>query len=341
MTFPRPGACPVCGVFCAVRMPHDCQPPERLRSLVRYTGVSPYMAWPQADRVRRDGSMWLRSPLPEVGPRLLALLARHRSHARRDLPSGKRARYGPAHALRDLVEGGATAVLDEVERPAPAWVPCSGTWHRVLLWDGELCLLAHTDVDLEAERVAAALSGQPLHGCVEALHRWQFRDRAVRLPWLESLASLEAALSFGIDALATWDAWIDARVSAAAVRRAADRGIDAEELLRWVGWERDPDEIAAWREVGWTSREAGRLAFFRSLTPTRAIAWREAGFDVPMIEAATVLEISLDEAAAWWAAGFQPRWAGVLLDKGVGLDEARRLKQQLGRIDLVLRPYLY
>lgn len=118
----------------AVRTKHTyrCRAQPVPYELLVWTGRSPMLLWPQTHLVRRDGTTYVRSPVEGVGPRLLVLLAQHRSHARRDLPAGRRARYGPSHALHDLVQLTPEKALDEVLRPAPAWVPCSGTWHRLL-----------------------------------------------------------------------------------------------------------------------------------------------------------------------------------------------------------------
>lgn len=337
MSFPRPGSCPVCGRFVSVRTKHAyrCQPLSVPSAEVPWSGQSPMMAWPSTHRHRRSTGIVLSSPVEGIGPRLLVLLARHRSHARRDLPAGKKARYGPSHALQDLVELSPEAVLDEVLRPAPAWVPCGGTWHRVLLWDGELWAMDHGEIDVAAERVAAALSGVRLTGCVAALADWVDRACSVRLPWLETLASFEAASTWGVDELAARDCWVDARVSAETVASASAYQVSDVELLRWVDWTRRLDRIADWRAVGWTSREAKCLQEL-GLTAKGSVEWREAGLDVGLITDAMHHEFAASSAGQWWRLGFSPERANELVERWVRPEEAGRLRSALGSAAAVL-----
>ena len=338
MTFPRPGCCPRCGTFVSVRRKHAyrCRPQPVPTQEVPWTGRSPMLAWPAAHRVTRNGRTWLRSPVPGTGPRLLVLLAQHRSHARRDLPAGKRARYGPSHALQDLVELPPDQVVDEVLRPAPTWVPCDGTWHQVLLWDGRLSALAHGDIDVEGEQVASLLGGVPLTGCVAALAAWTGRETALRVPWLERLTRFDAAASWGVDELAERDCWIDDGICSRLVDRAAAHGISDVELLRWVAWQRDVGRIAAWREVGWTAHEAYRLQLL-GITPDSSRPWRAAGLDVDLVVDAVSYELAPTTASAWWEAGFAPRGAEALLERGIDRECARALKDRLGTAEAVVR----
>lgn len=336
MSFERPGCCPACGTFVAVRSKHAyrCRPQSQPSQEVPWTGRSPMLAWPQAHRVRRGTQTWLRSPVPGVGPRLLVLLAQHRSHARRDLPAGRRARYGPSHALQDLIELSFEQVLDEVLRPAPTWVPCEGTWHRVLLWNAELWAMDHGEIDVESEEVAAVLAHVPLAGCVAALAGWAARATSVRLPWTESLARFDAAASWGVDELAERDSWIDARVTAERVREADGHGISDVELLRWVGWERRVERVAAWRAVGWTANEAVRLQR-TGLTPAASAAWRAAGLDVPLILEAVEYGLGPAEAGEWWRSGFPMELAENLQARRIDVQGALRLKEKLGTVAAV------
>ena len=337
MSFARPGCCPACGTFVAVRRKHAyrCCPQPLPSQEVPWSGRSPMLAWPREHRVVRGGRTWLRSPVPAIGPRLLVLLAQHRSHVRRDLPAGKRARYGPSHALQDLIELPPEQVLDEVLRPAPTWVPCGGTWHPVLLWDGQLTALAHGEIDVEGEQVASLLGRVPLSGCVAAMVSWSGRESALRVPWLERLARFDAAASWGVDELAARDSWIDACVSSGLVSQAAGHGICDVELLRWTGWERDVRRIAAWRDVGWTAREAYRLHGV-GITADASRTWRAAGLDVDLVIDAAAYQLSPAAAAAWWLEGFAPRAADALLERAVDVDCARLLKYRLGTAEAVV-----
>ena len=209
-------------------------------------------AWPRS--CVRDGH-WASSPIAAVGPRLLVMLARHRSAARRDLASRKRARYGPSHALRDLLTMPSSDVVDAVLSPHPAWVPCSGTWHRMALSDGSLVPLDHGEIDLVSERTAAALTGEQLHGCVAAIADWASRASRARLTWLGTLAAFDTAAAWGADVLPARDAWIGARVTPSLLVSAP---MADQELLQWVRWTRDIAEMRAWKSIGWTSWEACR-----------------------------------------------------------------------------------
>jgi hypothetical protein len=330
-SFPRPGVCPVCGVFVSVRTRHvgHCVPPAAPSDSVPWTGRSPMLAWPSSHRFVRRGRTWCTSPVPGIGPRLLVVLAQHRSAARRDLPGGKRARYGPSHALQDLLEMTPEAVLDEVLRPAPAWVPCGGTWHRVLLWDGQLWAMDHGDIDLESERVAAVIARERLTGCTAAMANWMEHRPRRRLSWLIALDQFDTAASWGVDELAWRDSWIEAAVRSADVRDALPFGIGAEELLSWVGWLRDPAKIAAWRAAGWTSSEAAQLTEM-CLLPQQTVAWREAGLDVGVIREGMEYEFGPSCAADWWRAGFSLRDADMLISQEVDLEEAIRRKDRYG-----------
>lgn len=336
MSFERPGCCPMCGAFVSVRTKHTyrCRP-QPVPSDLPWSGRSPMLLWPRTHLVQQEGFTYARSPLDGIGPRLLVLLAQHRSHARRDLPAGKRARYGPSHALHDLVQLAPESVLDEVLRPAPAWVPCGGTWHRLLLWHGTLWAMDHGDIDAEAEQVAAALSGQPLAGCPAALAAWPTRRKVLRLPWLESLARFDAAASWGVDELAARDCWIDARLDQQHVQDAQRFGITDVELLRWTSWERSVARVAGWRSLGWTAAESARLQAV-GLTPYASAAWRAAGLDVGLIHEALAHDLEPAEAGEWWRAGFSPQAAAQLEFCGFDLGEARALKAELGRSDAVL-----
>jgi hypothetical protein len=287
------------------------------------------LGWPSSHRVVRRGRTWCRSPVAGIGPRLLVLLAQHRSHARRDLPGGKRARYGPSHALQDLLDMPPESVLDEVLRPAPAWVPCGGTWHRVALWDGQVWAMDHGDVDLESERIAAVIGRERLTGCIAAMDDWQRRSRPGRLPWLETLNRLDTAASWGVDEIARRDSWIDAAVRSDEVAAAAAFGVSEEELLSWAGWLRDPAKIAAWRAVGWTSREAEQLDAI-CLSPQRSAEWRSEGLDVRLILDGEELEFGPKCAAEWWRAGFSLSDADFMISEGMDLDGALRLKERYG-----------
>lgn len=329
MRFPRPGPCPLCGVFVATRRKHAyrCSPPVT-EPLLRMSGTSPLLAWPSSHRVQRRDGTYLRSPVAGIGPRLLVTMARHRSHVRRDLPNWRKARYGPSHALQDLVE--ADSVVEEVLSPGPAWAPCSGTWHRVLPWGDGLWAMDHGEIDLTGERVAAAISGQRLTGCVAALADWEQRATAVRLPWLETLAKLEAAASWGFDAMADHDLAIEARVTSDLAAAALTLGVEEAELLRWVPWLRDPARIAQWRACGWTSKEAERLSLF-GLTPDGSRAWREAGLDVALIEDALGREMPPEVAGRWWAAGFRLSAAEVYWQEGLDVEDVSELPGREGR----------
>lgn len=337
MSFARPGCCPICGVFVSVRTKHAyrCRPQDVPSDLLAWSGRSPMLLWPRTHLVQQKGGTFVRSPVEGVGPRLLVLLAQHRSHARRDLPGGKRARYGPSHALHDLVQLPPEEVLDQVQRPAPAWVPCEGTWHRLLLWHGSLWPMDHGDVDMEAEQVAAALTGQRLTGCPAAVALWPGRRRALRVPWLESLARLDAAASWGVDELAARDCWIDERVDRRHVDDAQRFGVSDVELLRWTSWERSVARIAGWRALGWTARESEHLQAV-GLTPFSSAPWRAAGLDVGLIHDALEHELEPADAGEWWRAGFAPQAAAQLDFCGFDLAEARTLKAELGKVDVVL-----
>ena len=338
MRFPRPGNCPVCGLFCSVRWPHDCVPPEPLRAAIPYTGVSPFMAWPASHRYRRDDRVWLRTPVRGVGPRMLALIARHRSQARRDLASGRRARYGPAHALTDLVEGGLSAVLQEVAAPSPAWVPCARTWHRVRLQDGDLVLMDHAELDLEAEEIAAALSGEPMLGCVAALGEWRRRHRLRRLTLMENLAALDAAASYPSE-LEKWDAWAAARVSRASVSAFDAIGVSAPELLRWVPWERRVEEVARWRAVGWTADEARALSQVLARDDDGR-DWRDRGLSASLTVEAVANGLDAHQTGDWWDLRFRPSVAAELQDMGVDVVRARDLVAELGTAGRVTSLFL-
>lgn len=330
MRFPRPGACPRCGTFCPPRFAHPCTPPEEgpPPRYIKLTGQSPLSAWPTSARVYRDGGVWLKTPVPGIGPRMLALLARHLSHARRDLAGGKKARYGPSHALHDLVEMGTPGVLEHVHRPGPAWVPCCGTWHRVLLWEGQLTPVDHPELDTEAEEVAAAIVGRPLTGCAAAVRDWSQRVHLVKLPWLESLAALDAASSYPDGSLEQWDVWAHTRLHASAVAEAMSLGMSAREYLRWSGWLRTPVEVSRWREVGWTWIEAQRLAE-AGHGKDHGRAWREAGLAADFAVPAHVAGLDTEEAAAWWAIGFPPWTAAAFLDSGLTLERVTQLRREM------------
>ncbi len=287
------------------------------------------LGWPSSHRVVTNGKTWCTSPVEGIGPRLLVLLAQHRSHARRDLPAGKRARYGPSHALQDLLGLPPEAVMDEVLRPAPAWVPCGGTWHRVLLWDGQLWAMDHGEIDLEAERVAAVIARERLMGCTAALALWAARGRRLRLPWLETLRQLDAAASWGVGEIARRDSWIDAAIRSDEVSEASDCGILAEELLAWVGWLRDPVKIAVWCVAGWTSSEAEQLDAI-CMSPERSVEWREAGLDVRLIRDGVEYEFGATCAGAWWRAGYSLRDADLLISQEIDLAEAQRRMERYG-----------
>lgn len=220
-------------------------------------------------------------------------------------------------------------MLDEVLRPGPAWVPCGGTWHRVLLWDGELWAMDHGEIDLEGERVAAVIGRERLTGCIAALADWQERTRRRRLPWLETLIRLDAAASWGVDDIARRDAWVDVAVRSEEVAAAAPFGISAVELLPWVGWLRDPAKIAAWREVGWTSREAEQLDAL-CLSPAYTAEWRAAGLDVRLILEGVEYEFGPKCAGEWWRAGFTLRDADLLMTEGLELEGALKMKARYG-----------
>ena len=320
----------MCGVFVSVRTKHAyrCNPVPPTRDVIRWTSQSPMNAWPRTHVRRRDGLLWASSPIDVIGPRLLVALARHLSAARRDLPGGKKARYGPSHALKDLLSGD---VIDAVLRPAPAWVPCSGTWHRVRLQDGELSAVDHGEIDLLGERTASALTGEPLSGCVAAVADWASRESAVRLPWIDTLACFDVAAQWGIDAVGQRDAWITARVAPSFVVP----GVPEESILPWVTWTRDRSAIAAWHTVGWTSREAHGLSAM-GLTPAQSGQWRRAGLGVGLIGDAYGWELSPAEVGRWWVAGFPPAIAGQLAALEVDVDAAVELKRKLGSAQDVL-----
>lgn len=88
----------------------------------------------------------------------------------------------------------------------------------------------HGYIDLEAEQVAAALTGQRLDGCPAAAAAWPNRRTALRLPWLDSLARFDAAASWGVDEVAARDCWIEARVDRRHVEDAHRFGISGVEL---------------------------------------------------------------------------------------------------------------
>ena len=331
--FPRPGNCPACGVFVSVRAKHAyrCNPVLPVRDVIRWTSQSPMMAWPRTHVRRHDGVEWASSPVAGIGPRLLVLLARHQSAARRDLPAGKKARYGPSHALKDLLALTPQLVVDAVLNPLPAWVPCSGTWHRIWLRDGELAAGDHGQIDLMAERTASAITGEPLSGCVAAVADWAGRSSAVRLPWIDTLACFDVAAQWGVDAVGHRDAWITARVAPSFVVP----GIPENALLPWVTWTRDRSAIAAWHAVGWTSREAHGLSAM-GLTPEQSGQWRRAGLGVGLIGEAYGWELSPAEVGRWWVAGFPPAIAGQLAALEVDVDAAMELKRKLGSAQDVL-----
>lgn len=265
---------------------------------------------------------------------MLVRLARHRAAARR-VP-GKRSRFGPLHALRELLSMPAAEIVEAVLWPEPTWVPCEGSWHRVLLRDGRLTALEHGEIDLESERVAAVLGRTRLTGCAAAVAEWEGRRNAVRLPWVETLASFDAAATY--DDLPMRDAWIEARVSASAVASAGALGIEDIELLRWVPWLRCPERIAAWRVEGWCSRDAWALRDL-SLSPALSIPWRDAGLDLPLIGEAIHRAFSPESAGAWWKAGFTLKDADLLIERELDLPCAVAQRAALGSTAAVMRRF--
>lgn len=231
-----------------------------------------------------------------------------------------------------------SAVVDAVLTPDPAWLPCSGTWHRVALSDGSLAALDHGEIDLVAERTAAALTGEQLHGCVAAVADWASRASRVRLTWLDALASFDAAAAWGADVLPARDAWIEARVTPSLLVSAP---MADQELLQWVRWTRDVGQMRAWKSIGWTSWEACRLSGL-GLSSEESVDWRHAGLDVRLITDGYVAELAPDVTGQWWRAGFQPATAEELMSMGIRLEEAQALKREVGssaRVVSHLKPF--
>ena len=119
-------------------------------------------------------------------------------------------------------------------------------------------------------------------------------------------------------------------------RRILGEGIPDMELPRWVTWERDLDIVAAWREAGYSSREAEALRY-EGLDPAAAAAWRAEGAELTLIAEALRSRMGPVPAVQWWQAGFGPYDATSLMDTGIDLQAATQLQGELGSVAAVMR----
>ena len=332
MSFPRPGPCPRCGAFVSVRTRHAgrCRRPTGPTTSLRWTGRSPLLGWPESHLIHRQGFSYCTSPVDGIGPRLLVILARHYASGPRLQTDGRWVRLGPQEALHHLMQQPPEVVLDQVIRPLPVWAHCGGELHSLVLFDAGLWPVDHAGIDLQSERVAAAIGGQRLDGCAHVMAAWQDRRTADLLPtYIDMLAHLDAAATWGVDELPGRDCWIDARLGAEDVAAAEAVGVPGAELIQWAAWNRELPSIVAWRTSGWLPGEASRLAQV-GLSPAQSVEWRAAGLDVGLISGALARELDVHTASAWWHSGFSLEHASTLLELGMGLEEAVRLKKRYG-----------
>lgn len=200
----------------------------------------------------------------------------------------------------------------------------------------DLWAIEHGGIDVEGERIAAALTGQELSGCAAALSDWPRRARTRRPCYLSTLARLDIAATWGVDELERRDPWIEAGLTSEHIAYAATFAISDDELFRWVGWERRPEQIAHWRRRGWTAAEAQCLSSL-GLPAGASAEYRAEGLDVDLICHAYEVGLGSAEAGAWWRAGFDLHTANELVAAGVDVELAARLKEKVGRGREVVR----
>lgn len=325
--------CQVCGRFLSGGARHDlatsCRPPvEPQRELRLHAMRSPFQAWPEQHLHHTARGRTVTSPLPGLGARLVERLARHVSAV--VPPEERRRRFGPAAALRQLLQDGEEAALQAVLHPAPLLVSCDDQWHSVGLQDGQLLLHAHAGLDVAAELVAFALAGQLPQGCLRIAQLWEEREGASVSQWLGALPVFDAArawLETGA-CLEERDPWVGQAWRPVALQRAAAVGVSELEMLQWLAVSRLPDVVRAWRDAGWTVREA--LELQPLLTPQQSVAWRAAGLDVNRIREAHRTRLDLQQAKAWRDAGWPLLIAGSLVARGSRLEDAQELLSEVG-----------
>ena len=325
--------CEVCGRFLSAGARHDlarscAPPPESTREYLLPVMRTPFQAWPEAHLHHGPRGRAVTTPLPGLGPRLVEGLARHLSACA--APEGRR-RYGPAAALRELLDLGAEGALDRVLRPDPLPVSCGTDWHRVGLVAGRLVLHDHPKTDVDAELVALALLGTAAQGCLARAAVWEQGTGAHVSRWLGALPVLRAAHAWheaGQD-LMERDAWIAEGWGPEDLDAAQVLGVDAEEMLRWLRVSRLPDRVRGWRDSGWTVGEAVALMPF--LTPDESARWRAAGLDVNRIHEARRAGLDVQQAAEWHQAGWPLLVAGTLAAAGCTVAHAGALLAAVGR----------